>query len=252
MPTRNDLQPSRGRPTFASSAETPWRSAAGTASSRQNAGVRVSVVAGLVLAAGGGRRVGGPKALLRYEGVPLVERAVEVAREGGCDPVVVVLGAEAQRVRAETSLDGVTVVVNRAWGTGMGSSLKAGLAALADTGAHAALVLLVDMPGITAAAVRRIIALPYQSALVCASYDGRRGHPMLLGRDHWAGIATLATADVGARPYLLAHRTEIQEIACGDIADDSDVDTLEDAARWGLTGHPRVGDPGELAAGQPG
>jgi len=201
----------------------------------QNAGVGESYVAGLVLAAGGGRRIGGPKALLRWEGTPLVERAVAVARDGGCDPVIVVLGAEAARVRESVSLDGVTVVVNKAWGTGMGSSLKVGLTALAGTDAHAALVMLVDMPGITGAAVRRIAALPYQSALVCASYDGRRGHPMLLGRDHWPGIATLATADVGARPYLLAHRDQIQEIACGDIADDSDVDTPEDAARWGLT-----------------
>lgn len=199
-----------------------------------NALVGVSVVAGLVLAAGAGRRLGGPKALLRADGVALVERAVAAARDGGCDPVLVVLGAQADRVRSEVSLDGATVVVNRAWGSGMGSSLKVGLAALAGTDAHAVLVMLVDMPGITAAAVRRIVALPYQSALVCASYQGRRGHPMLLGRDHWPGIVTLATADVGARPYLLAHRDEIQEVACGDVADDSDVDTPEDAARWGL------------------
>ena len=63
----------------------------------------------------------------------------------------------------------------------MGSSLRAGLAALGDTEAQTALVLLVDMPGVTAAAIRRIAALPYPDALVCATYDGRRGHPMLSG-----------------------------------------------------------------------
>lgn len=212
----------------------------------------LSPVAGLVLAAGGGRRLGGPKALLEVNGAPLVERAVATARDGGCDPVVVVLGASAERVRAEAKLDGAVVVVNKAWSTGMGSSLRVGLAALADTEAQCALVLLVDMPGVTGAAIRRIAALPYPDALVCATYDGRRGHPMLLGREHWAGITTLATADVGARPYLLAHKTEVLEIACDDVADGADIDTPEDAARWGIS--LPAGAQADTAAtgGQPG
>jgi molybdenum cofactor cytidylyltransferase/nicotine blue oxidoreductase len=188
----------------------------------------------VVLAAGGGRRIGGPKALLRLGDVPLVERAIQVARDADCDPVVVVLGAGAEDVQATAVLDGVTVVVNRAWGTGLGSSLKAGLAALAGSRAQAAVVLLADMPGVTSGAVRRVAALPYPQVLVCATYGGRRGHPMLLGRDHWSGIATLAAADVGARPYLLAHKTEVQEVACDDVGDPSDIDTPEDAARWGI------------------
>jgi CTP:molybdopterin cytidylyltransferase MocA len=195
----------------------------------------LSGVAGLVLAAGGGRRLGGPKALLRYRGLPLVERAVRTAREGGCDPVVVVLGAGAEEVQAQVRLDAVRVVVNPRWATGMGSSLRAGLAALAETAAQAAVVLLVDMPGISAQAVRRVAALPYPAALVCATYGGRRGHPMLLGREHWAGIATLAAADVGARPYLAAHGGQVQGVACDDVADNGDVDTPEEAARWRIT-----------------
>lgn len=194
----------------------------------------VSLVAGLVLAAGGGRRLGGPKALLRYDDRLLVDRTVEIAREGGCDPIVVVLGAAADEVRAQARLDDVTVVVNRAWGTGLGSSLRAGLAALTDTAAQAALVLLIDMPGVSPQAVRRVAALPYPSALVCASYGGRRGHPMLLGREHWSGISTLAAADVGAKPYLIARGGEVQEIRCDDIADDTDIDTPEAAALWGI------------------
>ncbi|HET6212602.1 MAG TPA: nucleotidyltransferase family protein [Micromonosporaceae bacterium] len=188
----------------------------------------------MVLAAGGGRRLGGPKALLSYRGTPLVDRAIEAARGGGCAPIVVVLGAAADAVRARARLDGVTVLENPAWTTGMGSSLRAGLAALADTGAFAAVVLLVDMPGITSDAVRRVAALPYPNALVCATYHGRRGHPMLLGRDHWPGITTLAAADVGARPYLVARSAQVQGIVCDDVADDSDIDTPEEAARWGI------------------
>ncbi len=196
--------------------------------------VGLSVVAGLILAAGGGRRLGGPKALLRHGNAMLVERAVAAARDGGCDPIYVVLGAGADQVQAEADLAGVHVVVNRAWSSGLGSSLKTGLAALAGTDVRAALVLLVDMPGITGAAIRRVAALPYPGALVCASYGGRRGHPMLLGRAHWPGITTLATADVGARPYLLARGPQVQDVACDDVAHDGDVDTAQDAARFGI------------------
>lgn len=191
-------------------------------------------VAGLVLAAGAGRRIGGAKALLRHGNALLVERAAGTLHEAGCDPVVVVLGAQAALVQATAELNGAQVVVNRAWGSGMGSSLRAGLGALADTGAEAVVVVLVDMPGVTAAAVRRVAALPYPQVLVCATYGGRRDHPMMLGREHWPGIATLANADVGARPYLMAHATEILEVACDDIADGVDIDTADVAADWGI------------------
>ena len=80
--------------------------------------------AGLVLAAGEGRRFGGPKAPAVIDGERLVDRAVRVMREGGCDPVVVVLGAWVGDV------PGAHIVVNDAWSEGMGSSLRVGLAAL--------------------------------------------------------------------------------------------------------------------------
>jgi CTP:molybdopterin cytidylyltransferase MocA len=194
----------------------------------------VTAVAGLVLAAGGGRRIGGPKALLRRHGTPLVERAVQVARGGGCDPVVVVLGAAADRVRAVTDLTAATVVVNPAWETGLASSLRAGLAALAKTEAAAALVLLVDTPAIGAEAVRSVVARGDQRALVCATYGGRRGHPMLFGRAHWAAIAAQVAGDVGARDYLRAAGAAVVEVPCDGIADPTDVDTAEDARRCGI------------------
>ena len=192
------------------------------------------VAAGLVLAAGGGRRVGTPKALLRHDGRLLVEHAVRVVREGGCDPVIVVLGAAADRVAAAADLTGATVRVNRAWATGLGSSLRTGLSAAAETSADALLVVPVDMPGLTAEAVRRVAALPHPRALVCGTFGGCRGLPMLLGRAHWSGIATLANADVGARPYLLAHNSEVTEIACDQVARAGDLDTPEDLAAWGI------------------
>ncbi|HZN72974.1 MAG TPA: nucleotidyltransferase family protein [Micromonosporaceae bacterium] len=195
----------------------------------------------MVLAAGGGVRLGSPKALLRRDGELLVERAVATAREAGCAPVVVVLGASADQVIEQARLDDATVVVNKAWATGMGSSLRTGLQALDGSGADAAVVLLVDMPGITAQAIRRVAALPYPGALVVATYEGRRGHPILIGSGHWSGVATLARSDVGARPYLLAHKGEVMEVGCDGVADNGDIDTPEDAVRWG------VEIPGEVA-----
>ncbi|WP_344407317.1 nucleotidyltransferase family protein [Dactylosporangium fulvum] len=181
----------------------------------------------MVLAAGGGRRYGGPKALVRHDdGRLLVERAVATLRDGGCTRILVVLGAEAARVRGEAQLGAADVVENPAWKSGMGSSLRVGLAALAETDADAAAVLLVDTPGIGPDAVARLLAATDggPGALLTATYKGKRGHPVILGRDHWAGVATLATADVGARAYLVAHAEQVQGVPCEDIADDTDLD----------------------------
>jgi len=185
-------------------------------------------VAGLLLAAGAGRRYGMPKALVRLGGRLLVERGAETLREGGCDPVVVVLGAAADRVRAEALLGTAVVVDNPQWPSGMGSSLSTGLLATLRPGVEAALVLLVDLPGVTPAAVRRVAALASPDALVMAGYGPRRGHPVLLGREHWAGVSAAATGDVGARPYLAAHSAAVRVVPCDDVADDRDVDTPEE------------------------
>ncbi|QKV91951.1 nucleotidyltransferase family protein [Streptomyces sp. NA02950] len=187
-------------------------------------------VAGVLLAAGGGRRLGGrPKALLRHRGRPLVEHAARALREGGCAPVHIVLGAAAEEVRARAELPGCVLVDNPDWEGGMGSSLRAGLASLAATGASAALVTLVDQPGIGAEAVARLLAA-YRSpdSLAAAVYDGVRGHPVLFGADRWADVAADAVGDRGARDYLRAHRTALTLVDCSDIARPGDIDTTED------------------------
>ncbi|MFD1085276.1 nucleotidyltransferase family protein [Micromonospora andamanensis] len=189
----------------------------------------------MIIAAGGGRRIGGPEALLHQGGKPLVDQMIDTLTEAGCGQIVVVLGAAADQVRETADLSRATVVVNRAWGTGVGSSIRAGLAGIDDDRVEAAVVVPVDMPGLTAAAVRRVTALPFPDVLVCATYNGLRGYPMLFGRRHWPGIATLASADVGARPYLLAHKDQIVDIACDAVADGSRVDTPELMALYGLS-----------------
>ncbi|WP_328353628.1 nucleotidyltransferase family protein [Streptomyces sp. NBC_00445] len=187
-------------------------------------------VTGLLLAAGGGRRLGGrPKALLEHRGRPLVEHAVGVLRAAGCTRVHVVLGAQAAVVRERARLEGCVLVDNPEWEQGMGSSLRAGLDSLAGTSATAALVSLVDQPGIGPEAVARVLAAyTDEESLVSAAYDGVRGHPVLFGAAHWTGIAATATGDRGARAYLKAHEEEITLVECGDVAEAYDIDTEGD------------------------
>ncbi|MDQ0793084.1 nucleotidyltransferase family protein [Streptomyces sp. B1I3] len=194
---------------------------------------RIPQVAGLLLAAGGGRRLGGrPKALLEHHGRPLVEHAARALRNGGCGPVHVVLGAAADDVRARADLAGYVVSVNPGWEEGMGSSLRTGIEALADSGADAVLVLLVDQPGIGAQAVARVrSAYRSRTTLAAAAYQGERGHPVLFGADRWADIATDAVGDQGARAYLRAHRDAITLVECSDVAEAFDIDTAQDLGR---------------------
>lgn len=186
--------------------------------------------AGVVLAAGAGRRYGRPKALVSYDGELLVDRAANTLRAGGCDEVLVVLGAAAEQVRTQAHLTEANVVVNDDWSTGMGSTLRLALSTLATTSHDAAVILLVDTPGVTADAVRRMGQLATAATLAAATYRGRRGHPVVIGRDHWAGVRALAVGDVGARPYLAHHADQVREIACDDVSDDTDLDTPADHA----------------------
>lgn len=192
----------------------------------------MTATAGLLLAAGAGRRFGGPKALVEHDGRLFVESAAGVLREAGCAPVLVVLGAGADDVRARADLAGYAVVENADWAEGMGSSLRAGLAALAAVPEEVtgAAVLPVDVPGVTAEAVRRVVAAGAGAdALVRATYGGVPGHPVLLGRAHWTGVADSARGDVGARDYLRAH--PVLDLPCDDVASGEDVDTEADLRR---------------------
>ncbi|TDW94211.1 nicotine blue oxidoreductase [Kribbella pratensis] len=181
-------------------------------------------IAGLVLAAGAGRRMGTPKALVRdADGVTWVVRTSRLLTEAGCSPVVVVVGASADQVRAELSDEPVEVVEATDWDEGMGASLRAGLRST-DTLSDAVLVATVDVPGLTAAAVRRVADRVGEDALVRATYRGVPGHPVLIGRAHWDGVIASARGDEGARGYLREH--EVVLVECGDVGDGEDVDTV--------------------------
>jgi CTP:molybdopterin cytidylyltransferase MocA len=181
-------------------------------------------VAGVVLAAGEGRRYGRPKALVELDGERLVDRAARLARDGGCTPVVVVAGA------VPLVVADATVVDNPRWPSGMGSSLRAGLAALPDS-ASAVVVLLVDTPWLDQRAVRRLVAAHGAGAeLAVATYGGTRGHPVLIGRKHWPDVAAAALGDRGARTYI-SGRADVVEVDCTDTGSSADVDVPADLDR---------------------
>lgn len=187
-------------------------------------------VAGLLLAAGEGSRLGRPKALVELAGRTLVARGVDMLTQAGCAPVHVVTGA------VDVDLPGVTLVSNPDWCTGMASSLRAGLASLPDDpddpdAPDAVVLALVDQPLITPDVVRRLIGVYRDGArAVVATYDGKPRNPVLLRSDLWADAAAAAHDDVGARVYLREHPDVVTEVECGDIADPADIDTASDLA----------------------
>ena len=203
-------------------------------------------VAGLLLAAGSGRRYGQPKALVDTGAGPWVLTSLAVLQ--ACDVLVVVVGAAADDVAAVLPR-GVRVVVNPDHASGMGSSLRVGLTALsaaagprtrADpsaglaagedppfTACDAAVVHLVDLPGVRSGAVARLMAAAGSAsashrAVLRAAYGGVPGHPVVLGRDHWAGVIESASGDSGARNYFRGHPPGLVE--CGDLGCGQDVD----------------------------
>ena len=196
------------------------------------AGRPAGQILGVLLAAGAGRRAGGPKALrIEADGTSWLVRSIVVLRDGGCDAVIVVLGSDAARARdliASSALatdPAITLVDAAGWQQGMGSSLRTGLLAAESASWRAVLVHLVDLPDVTAEVVRRMIqqAPPGTASLARASYRGRPGHPVLIGRDHLESIMVGLTGDSGAKDYLAQHGAH--SVECGDLASGQDQDT---------------------------
>lgn len=177
---------------------------------------------GLVLAAGAGRRFGGPKAAARIGGERLVDRAVRMLRQGGCPRVLVVLGAWVEPI------DAAEVIVNPDWPSGMAGSLRCALAHLQAEAIDSripspprrAVITLVDLPGLTAAAVAHLCAQP--DPLLAARYGAQQGHPVLIGERHWPALMAELSGDSGARHYLRRQGARLIDLA--HLADGDDLD----------------------------
>ena len=198
-------------------------------------------VAGVLLAAGQGSRFGRPKALVELDGQTLAERGIGMLRAGGTDPVLLVTGAAEVELGPDHR---VRTVYNDEWRTGMGSSLRTALRALADPDVGAAVVALADQPLVGAEAVSRLIAAYQAGASVAvAAYDGRPRNPVLLAREHWPEVIAMATGDQGARAFLRARPDLVTLVECGDTGRPDDIDTQADLE------HIAVRKPGSPSCG---
>ena len=195
-------------------------------------------ISGLVLGAGASTRLGEPKQLLPYQGTTMLEWVVGQARRAqGIDEVVVVLGRAADEVRKRVDFGGATVVDNPVFGEGCASSYRAGIGAI-DAKSDAIMILLGDQPGVGPEIIDRIAEVFRQGSnqIVLASYQGRKGHPMLFARPLFDKLVELhgdkaAWKLVDANPDLLG-------LAELDIPYPQDINTPEDVAR--LTGARQV------------
>ena len=176
--------------------------------------------AAVVLAAGASVRLGEPKQLVRLAGETLLERAMRTAREAGCSPVVVVLGADAIQIQAQCDLSDAVVAINDEWSAGMASSIRVGVQTLGSVAKDLDGVLLMtcDQPAVTASHLRALMAMGEMTA---SAYAGRRGVPAYLPATAFAQLMELH-GDAGARDLL--RQAAAVELAGGEL----DVDTAED------------------------
>ena len=175
---------------------------------------------GLILAGGSGSRMGQPKAALVIDGQRLIDRAIENFHNAGIKEVFVVLGAW------QGDVPGAHIIINDQWEEGMGSSLRAGLRTLLENPKYLDVVIsLVDLPGMTAAAIQAVSESPNEIAM--GTFDGKSGHPVKFARKYWQEIISSANGDVGARNFLKG-RSDISYVEISAIADGNDVDTPGD------------------------
>ena len=184
-----------------------------------------SWVTGLVLAAGGSKRLGRPKQLLAYGDETLLGHVVGVARGAGFDQLIVAIGGAADHVRAQVDLDGAEVVVNESYGEGCSSSIAAALAAV-DPRTEVLVLMLGDQPGVSAHTVASLLAGRGDAPLAVCRYDDGRGHPIAFARAVFAELADLH-GDKGVWRLLDRRADEVAEVTiAGPVP--LDVDTPED------------------------
>lgn len=189
-------------------------------------------IAAIVLAAGGSTRFGSPKQLAHWHGKTFIEQVVDIALASSARPVVVVLGAEAERCRAALGERPVKVIVNENWPQGQSTSMQAGLAALpANIGG--VIFFLVDLPGVPADLIDRLIQRHRETLapLVWPEFEGRRGNPVLFDRALFAELRQVS-GDTGGKPVLLRHQDRAERVIINDKSILQDFDRPEDLATF--------------------
>jgi nicotine blue oxidoreductase len=191
----------------------------------------MSGVSAIVLAAGSGSRFGGGKLLAPFGGRPLIAATLSGLRGAPVDEIIVVVGAEGERLRSITAAYETRIIENPDWAEGMSTSVRAGLRACTSN-ARAAVVCLADQPLVGAVAVERLVEAFEQGATVTvATYGGEMRNPVLFARGVWPLLLREMSGDRGARVFLKHHRGIVTEVSCDDVANPADIDTVEDLRR---------------------
>jgi nicotine blue oxidoreductase len=190
------------------------------------------MIAGLILAAGESSRMGTPKATLAYRGRTFLETIVQTLRGADIERIVVVLGHQADEIQRQIEIEPAQVVINPDYRSSQTSSLQVGLRALLADEPEGVLLCLVDHPAVGAETVRRIVATFHQGGapVVIPTYLGRRGHPVLIGRQLFDELLRLAS-DAGADSAIRKYRPATQFIAVEDEGVVIDVDDRESYRR---------------------
>ena len=189
-----------------------------------------ATVAAVVLAAGASSRMGQAKQLLDLGGRSLVRHAAEIAAAARCSPVVVVVGAQAELVRAELVGLGARIVENPAWREGLSTSVHCGIRALPDT-TEAVILMLCDQPAVSSALLEEMQQTQRKTGeqIVACRYGDVLGAPVLFRRERFPALLALA-GDEGARALVAQAGADVATV---DFADGAfDVDTPNDWARW--------------------
>ena len=191
----------------------------------------MSGVSAILLAAGAGSRFGGGKLLAPFGGRPLIEVTLDGLRGAPVDETIIVVGTEGERLRSVSTRYGARVVDNQGWAEGMSTSVRVGLGACSP-GSRAAVVALADQPLVGAEAVRRLVeAFEGGARVAVATYDGEQRNPALFAREVWPLLEREMSGDRGARAVLARHPELVTEVPCDDVADPTDVDTVDDLWR---------------------
>ena len=187
-----------------------------------------SQVAAIVLAAGTSSRMGMPKQLMPLGDKTLLEHALANLRGSEVSEIVLVLGASAEEIEKKVPTDGLKVVINSLYEEGMGTSIRAGLAAL-EPDARAAFVVLADQPFVRPSTLNQLIAYHREHApqITLPLYKGFRGNPVLLDRSVFAELNAL-DGDVGCRAIFGSHTAGIHKVPVNDIGVLLDIDTPDD------------------------